>query len=863
MASQSNRPLYVPPAKRRQALASSEDGSKSVRKRPQRFHGAFTGGFSAGYYNTVGSKEGWKPSEESRREQKLEDFMDEEDHEDWGGPTNVRENYNAAAATPSVDGLATMSSSHTSQATALVPKISDKSETSEEVFSFGRLFQVSHQTVGPRLLRLLGWREERETGESAAYVSQDNVVGVADVEAVENPAHQQTLGKGDGSELSNVLSAKRLRKVRLQQTRTKLPIPKLDQCGLGFEPYADAPEFRQFKERRGQLARERARGGNSRDVYRASHIFGKPTNKNMAEGAEGILTHYDDAYVSHETAEDFIGKKSSAGFAMRDDEDDAYDDDDAGINRSILTLTSKQRGQPVNAIQVSRGEYNTEVYEHASSDESDDYAPAKERNNGPDSRRNNDFGGVLAAFANTSTGLGQKKQEGTMPHGVLMSDGRPPLEGFVLGGSFQTHVQRYPGPDIPVHEELQRHVFGANEHPLVFQTLSRAEQLVLREERDKYHVQQDAMNVERKTEQAVDKLNPRTANHEEKPILTAMAGDRFSGLALAMKTRFTKGENKVSSTSGATSQDSPMDSRESLPPIGLSIPRPTISSRNASANPTMAIPTVATEIKVKRTIQSFVPDPLVCKRLHVPPPRHLDATTERRTSSLALNPSNNRTTESEYFEKEILTVATNYPNNGGALLHGNTAQNDSLKKRKSESGSSDDTNAINDILLKDESSVKGEMRVPLATLKSIFEPGSSSTDLSEDDSSIEGGVHHNPVAALGGQAQQNPHLSTSSKGDDDQQASTQQLDLDQNVVDNDKHQFSRKAQHGKERRHRNRREKQSSGYSYESNSCSSRDDVSDSHDRKRRKKERRRERKRRKTEKKERKKSSSSKRKGH
>ena len=28
----------------------------------RRFHGAFTGGFSAGYFNTVGSKEGWAPS---------------------------------------------------------------------------------------------------------------------------------------------------------------------------------------------------------------------------------------------------------------------------------------------------------------------------------------------------------------------------------------------------------------------------------------------------------------------------------------------------------------------------------------------------------------------------------------------------------------------------------------------------------------------------------------------------------------------------------------------------------------------------------------------------------------------------------
>ncbi|KAK9366530.1 hypothetical protein V1509DRAFT_641645 [Lipomyces kononenkoae] len=53
----------------------------------KRFHGAFTGGFSAGYFNTVGSKEGWTPSafKSSRTERaekktlRPEDFMDEED----------------------------------------------------------------------------------------------------------------------------------------------------------------------------------------------------------------------------------------------------------------------------------------------------------------------------------------------------------------------------------------------------------------------------------------------------------------------------------------------------------------------------------------------------------------------------------------------------------------------------------------------------------------------------------------------------------------------------------------------------------------------------------------------------------------
>ncbi|XP_060519850.1 G patch domain-containing protein 1 homolog [Cylas formicarius] len=58
----------------------------------RRFHGAFTGGFSAGFFNTVGSLEGWTPREfkSTRQEkallhkQKPEDFMDEEDLGEFG-----------------------------------------------------------------------------------------------------------------------------------------------------------------------------------------------------------------------------------------------------------------------------------------------------------------------------------------------------------------------------------------------------------------------------------------------------------------------------------------------------------------------------------------------------------------------------------------------------------------------------------------------------------------------------------------------------------------------------------------------------------------------------------------------------------
>ena len=54
----------------------------------RRFHGAFTGGYSAGYYNTVGSLEGWAPSTfKSSRDTRTETrFVCHEGDVRFGGP---------------------------------------------------------------------------------------------------------------------------------------------------------------------------------------------------------------------------------------------------------------------------------------------------------------------------------------------------------------------------------------------------------------------------------------------------------------------------------------------------------------------------------------------------------------------------------------------------------------------------------------------------------------------------------------------------------------------------------------------------------------------------------------------------------
>ncbi|EXJ58977.1 hypothetical protein A1O7_06408 [Cladophialophora yegresii CBS 114405] len=116
----------------------------------KRLHGAFTGGFNAGYYNTVGSKEGWAPSAfvSSRQnrtkdaqkalQQRPEDFMDEED---------IREAEESRTLDASTE-FAGFGTEHDS-----VRKIAAID-----------IFRPSGETVGSRLLKRMGWREGNGIG---------------------------------------------------------------------------------------------------------------------------------------------------------------------------------------------------------------------------------------------------------------------------------------------------------------------------------------------------------------------------------------------------------------------------------------------------------------------------------------------------------------------------------------------------------------------------------------------------------------------------------------------------------------------------------------------------------------------------
>ncbi|XP_040266058.1 G patch domain-containing protein 1 isoform X2 [Bufo bufo] len=133
---------------------------KDEKGRYKRFHGAFTGGFSAGYFNTVGSKEGWTPStfvssRQGRSEKQVnrpEDYMDDEDLGEFGiAPNEIMTTDDFASKTK--DRIREKARELAS-VTAPIPGAT----ILEDLIAPGKI------TMGVQLLRQMGWKEGQGVG---------------------------------------------------------------------------------------------------------------------------------------------------------------------------------------------------------------------------------------------------------------------------------------------------------------------------------------------------------------------------------------------------------------------------------------------------------------------------------------------------------------------------------------------------------------------------------------------------------------------------------------------------------------------------------------------------------------------------
>uniref|UniRef100_A0A5S6Q9R0 G-patch domain-containing protein n=1 Tax=Trichuris muris TaxID=70415 RepID=A0A5S6Q9R0_TRIMR len=146
----------------------------------RRFHGAFTGGFSAGYFNTVDTKEGWLPSSfkstrgqrGQQKEQRPEQFMDSEDFSEFGiAPREIK----TTVRYTDDSGFGQLGKSELQHRLAW-----DTSELLSEARALADMVKPTSHTFGVNLLIRMGWRPGRGIGSKtekhrAAKPSSENL----------------------------------------------------------------------------------------------------------------------------------------------------------------------------------------------------------------------------------------------------------------------------------------------------------------------------------------------------------------------------------------------------------------------------------------------------------------------------------------------------------------------------------------------------------------------------------------------------------------------------------------------------------------------------------------------------------------
>ncbi|CAL5198514.1 unnamed protein product [Lathyrus oleraceus] len=257
----------------------------------RRFHGAFTGGFSAGYYNSVGSKEGWAPqtfvsSRKSRaefKEQSILNFLDDDEKADLEGQ---------------LLGTSSQFDTFGSTAAEVARKQAEKEQKQRPSIIPGpapdELVIPATESVGVKLLMKMGWSRGRSIKDShadvlydarrqarkafLAFSSDDTKVKVTESEPtkddIENFPEQPVNNDAQSS----------------KSTPVYVLNPKQDLYGLGFDPYKHAPEFREMK--RSRLS-SKAGSGHSNNFSKRDSLFGFKSGKAAPGFGIGALEELD------------------------------------------------------------------------------------------------------------------------------------------------------------------------------------------------------------------------------------------------------------------------------------------------------------------------------------------------------------------------------------------------------------------------------------------------------------------------------------------------------------------------------------------------------------------------------------------
>ncbi|CAN6912527.1 unnamed protein product [Brassica oleracea] len=314
----------------------------------RRFHGAFTGGYSAGYYNTVGSKEGWAPqsftsSRKNRagaRQQSISDFLDEDEKAELEGQSlSASSQFDTFGFTAAEQSRKQAEKEQHERPSAIPGPVHDE------------LIAPAPESIGVKLLLKMGWRrghsikdvrassDARREARKAflAFSADENTKESSDSLVLETEA-ETSLGPQFSED------------IKFSETTPVYVLnPKQDLHGLGYDPFKHAPEFRENKRSRLSASKE---VGYRKPLSMKESLFGPKSGK-MAPGfGIGALEELDvedeDVYAGYDFDQTYV----------IEDEQPARPS-----NGNRLRLTSKEHNVLPGFGAVSNSDYSVERFD--------------------------------------------------------------------------------------------------------------------------------------------------------------------------------------------------------------------------------------------------------------------------------------------------------------------------------------------------------------------------------------------------------------------------------------------------------------------------------------------------------------------
>ncbi|CAB0000370.1 unnamed protein product, partial [Nesidiocoris tenuis] len=198
----------------------------------RRFHGAFTGGFSAGHFNSVGTPEGWTPSSfKSSRSSKIddriqrpEDFMDDEDVDDFGiAPSVLRAKSEYSGAKSAKKRERVYFQEGPIPGDPVLQKILEPAKNTVGVLLLMKMGWKPGQGIGPRISKLAKRMQKRKAKLESAATTKTKVYGCS----MKPPSSSEESGESDEDLDVNLLFAPDDNEVMFSK-------PKSNTFGMGY-----------------------------------------------------------------------------------------------------------------------------------------------------------------------------------------------------------------------------------------------------------------------------------------------------------------------------------------------------------------------------------------------------------------------------------------------------------------------------------------------------------------------------------------------------------------------------------------------------------------------------------------------------